>query len=232
MHASAVAESLSKIQLKTGSHVSPAFGLCVMECVAFVAGERHSYQPTCVCPIITQVAMYANDNQPASVLPQLAERVLRLAGSRASAEVESKRASFLVDFVIRKALPVALGVSALPACAALVEELNALAPIVATTRTFAARTLVTTIPYEARLGATRGIGGLRASCNLECMLDALRHGHYRQSTTNALDLLEMFGTEVDYPALLDNLLDIGGTPALKVTEPVAARIATLANLAE
>lgn len=229
MHTADIAASLSKIQLKPGPHRSPDYGLCVMECVAFVAGERHTDRPECACPVITQIAVHANDTVPPAVLAQMSSRVLRLAGSRGSEDLMAKRASFLVDYVVRKAMPAALAASALPACAELAKEFADLPPIVSPRHTLLARMLAGTIPYDAKPGAAQSLSGLRAGTTLEGMLDALRNGIYRQSTNRVIDILDELGDPVDYLALLDGMLDIGETPALEVTDAVAARIATLAS---
>lgn len=54
-----VEEKLKKIanlSLKSGSHKAPNNGLvdaCVMEAVAYVAGEKWSDHPGCACPVIS-----------------------------------------------------------------------------------------------------------------------------------------------------------------------------------
>ena len=40
------------IVLKHGSHTTFAQGLCAMEAVAWLAGEKHSDRPSCTCPVI------------------------------------------------------------------------------------------------------------------------------------------------------------------------------------
>jgi hypothetical protein len=44
-----------------GSHPSPEFGACVMEMVAFLAGEKHTDSPICVLPELRTLAIYVND---------------------------------------------------------------------------------------------------------------------------------------------------------------------------
>ncbi len=48
-------------QFGSGSHGSREDGMCVMECVAYIAGEEHTDQPACACPLITQLAIWVND---------------------------------------------------------------------------------------------------------------------------------------------------------------------------
>src|SRR5438105_4365288 len=52
---------LSVFRLRHGSHKNPKQGLCVMEAVAFVAGERHGDHPECACPVLTGFAIRLND---------------------------------------------------------------------------------------------------------------------------------------------------------------------------
>ena len=52
--------------LLVGSHDEAQFGreMCVMEAVAFVAGEPHSDTPTCACPVISAFLRSWNDSIP------------------------------------------------------------------------------------------------------------------------------------------------------------------------
>lgn len=50
--------------LKTGGHKGPADGACVMEAVAFVAGEPWSDHPECVSPVIGVFLRNWNDSLP------------------------------------------------------------------------------------------------------------------------------------------------------------------------
>ena len=47
--------------LSHGSHDNPKQGACVMEMVAFLAGEPHTDQPSCVLPVIRNLAINVND---------------------------------------------------------------------------------------------------------------------------------------------------------------------------
>jgi len=52
------------ILLTAGDHSSPADGLCLMEAVALLAGERHGDWPTCVCPALVEFRRILNDTMP------------------------------------------------------------------------------------------------------------------------------------------------------------------------
>ena len=56
-----VAEQLAKITLSAGGHKSSEAGMCVMEAVSYIAGERFSSQPECACPVITGFMVSFND---------------------------------------------------------------------------------------------------------------------------------------------------------------------------
>ena len=50
--------------LKHGGHKGPSDGACVMEAVAFVAGEKWSDHPECVSPVIGAFLRSWNDSLP------------------------------------------------------------------------------------------------------------------------------------------------------------------------
>jgi|SRR5213595_2247544 len=47
--------------LSRGNHTTPKDGACVMEMVAFLAGEEHSDNPECVDPLLRSFAIKVND---------------------------------------------------------------------------------------------------------------------------------------------------------------------------
>lgn len=98
-------ELLSRVNLTYGKHPSLSKGACVMECVAYVAGEAHTDHPACACPVITKVAIYVNDECKQLREQGLNLRILRLAGSNKSREVSMRRAYYLVDYAVRTVMP-------------------------------------------------------------------------------------------------------------------------------
>jgi hypothetical protein len=94
-------------QFSHGSHDSRDKGMCVMEAVAYVAGEAHSDHPKCACPVITAFLISWND-----ALPSDAERnrllsrfVFRLPGTRATPEIEQRRSFMALDWLVRTHTP-------------------------------------------------------------------------------------------------------------------------------
>jgi hypothetical protein len=94
--------------LKSGNHSENLDGeLCVMEAVAYVAGESWADHPQCTCPIITDFLIAWNDG-----LPNDAERdrllkplIPRLVGTRSTRKVEERRSYLALDWLIRVHTP-------------------------------------------------------------------------------------------------------------------------------
>ena len=110
-----------------GSHKTREAGMCVMEAVAYLAGEPHSDHPRCACPVITQLAIWVND----SCSDQLRQELLRdlpwrIVGTKASQAIERERGYMAADWSVRVVAPFALRAAGLAAEA---ETLEGLPPI-------------------------------------------------------------------------------------------------------
>lgn len=71
------------IKLSKGAHNAPEQGMCVMECVAYIAGEEHTDHPKCADQALTRLAISLNDSALIDKQRQrLLPLVLRLAGSK------------------------------------------------------------------------------------------------------------------------------------------------------
>ena len=93
--------------LESGAH-DPSQGgaMCAMEAVAFVAGEPWSDHPTCTSPVIGAFMRSLNDGLPdAERTALLLPLIPRLVGTRASADVESRRATMAADWLVREHTP-------------------------------------------------------------------------------------------------------------------------------
>ena len=117
------------ITLCAGSHASFDQGVCAMEFAAYLAGEPHSDEPTCVCPAIRAFCVSWND-----ALPSDAERnrlllplVPRTIDSKSTPAVQEYRAFLAFDWLTRIYAPTWLDL--LPELAADATALRALAPI-------------------------------------------------------------------------------------------------------
>ncbi len=97
---------LATLSLKKGSH-SPDSEMCVMEAVAFVAGEEWSDSPTCSCPVIAAFLRNWNDS-----LRSDAERdrllkplIPRLVDTKGSEALEERRSLMAADWLVRVSTP-------------------------------------------------------------------------------------------------------------------------------
>ena len=117
--------------LTYGSHASREDGMCLMEAVAYLAGEPHTDAPACACPVLTAFAVRLNDamgtgpDGDALRARYLHDLAPMLVGSRSTPEVEQVRAYVLADHAVRVFAPLALE-AAWPAQA---KRLRALQPI-------------------------------------------------------------------------------------------------------
>ena len=92
---------LETLKLLSGAHASSKAGMCVMEAVAFVAGEPHSDHPECASPVIAQFLRTWNDDLDDVGRQRLKPYVLKVVGTRASAEVEDQRGWLCADWMVR-----------------------------------------------------------------------------------------------------------------------------------
>ncbi len=96
-----------------GSHPTRENGMCVMEAVAYVSGEKHSDSPKCACPVISTFMRTWND----SIIDDDRRRelltpfVFRLPGTKADPTTEYKRPWMAFDWLVREFLPAFLELS-------------------------------------------------------------------------------------------------------------------------
>jgi hypothetical protein len=116
---------IAALSLDSGNHADLEHGACVMEAVAYVAGEPWSDAPQCACPVITAFMVSWND-----ALPSSAERdrllkplIPQLVGTRSTPAVEQRRATMAADWLIRVHTPAWLRLSKLDTHAAALESL-------------------------------------------------------------------------------------------------------------
>lgn len=102
------------LSIKPGCHL-PGSAFCMMEAVAFVAGEPWSDHPECACPIISSFLRSWND-----VLPIDADRdrllktlIPKIVNTRSTKKVELKRGLMAADWLIRVHTPVWLRLAGL-----------------------------------------------------------------------------------------------------------------------
>jgi hypothetical protein len=100
--------NLETLILKKSAHTTREEGVCVMEAVAWLAGEEHSDHPACTCPVIAAVAIGWNDaisddeTRTRLLLPILP----RLIGTRSTSDMVMLRRMWLaMDWQIRTYAP-------------------------------------------------------------------------------------------------------------------------------
>ena len=121
---------VSTIVLTHGPHESREAGLCAMEAVAWLAGERHSDSPECVCPVIAAAMRALNDGMDDADRQRLVPYLKRVIGTRGDRELETRRRFAAADWAVRVAAPRALRALRAFALDDEAARLEALAPVV------------------------------------------------------------------------------------------------------
>jgi hypothetical protein len=93
--------------LSRGAHPSADDGRCAMEWVAYLAGERHSDEPRCVCRALRQFTVRLNDSMPDDVRQKLRPYLARMIGS-ADDRLAPSRSWRMVDWAAREVVPLTL----------------------------------------------------------------------------------------------------------------------------
>lgn len=101
-----------EVQLDAGKHASPADGVCLMEAVAYAAGEPHSDRPKCASPVLAAFGRILNDGLGDGDRQLLRPFIHRLVGTVASTDVERQRAYVLLDAATRQVVPIAMDILA------------------------------------------------------------------------------------------------------------------------
>ena len=97
---------IAEISLKPGAH-SPDSNFCVMEAVAFVAGEPWTDAPACACPVISTFLRNWNDalQTDADRDRLLKPLISRLIDTKGSKELEHRRSLMAADWLVRVNTP-------------------------------------------------------------------------------------------------------------------------------
>ena len=98
--------AVMRAPLLEGSHTSDDGGMCVMEAVAYVAGEPWSDAPLCACPVITEFVRSWNDDLDAEGRERLLKPLVpMLVNTRATRETELRRSALALDWLVRVYTP-------------------------------------------------------------------------------------------------------------------------------
>jgi hypothetical protein len=102
-------ERLKKVTAATldrGAHDRFSRGACVMEAVAYVAGERFSDSPECACPVIAAFLRSWNDSLDDEARNRLLKPLIPdLVGSKSTPAVEERRSYMALDWLVRVFTP-------------------------------------------------------------------------------------------------------------------------------
>jgi len=94
--------ALTELVLSHGSHSDRADGVCLMEAVAWFAGEEHSDAPACCSPVLAAFFRSWNDGMRTDdERAQLKQYVPLLVGTDAGPAVEQKRGWMALDWLMR-----------------------------------------------------------------------------------------------------------------------------------
>jgi hypothetical protein len=97
---------IDQVSLAAGAHGSRNDGMCAMEMVAWLAGEPHSDEPGCACPVLGALVRACNDAMSDAQRNRwLRPLVPVLVGTRATAAVERARGLLVLDALVRELLP-------------------------------------------------------------------------------------------------------------------------------
>jgi hypothetical protein len=97
------------VRLRRGHHRRPGDGVCTMELVAWMAGEKHSDRPRSASPVLAEFTRSFNDALDATQRQRLGTLAARMVGSRGTPDQERVRGQILWNWMISAALPTWLG---------------------------------------------------------------------------------------------------------------------------
>ena len=91
------------IELLSGGHSqNDKHRMCVMEAVAYIAGEPWTDAPACACPVICAFMQAWNDSLPDAERTALLRPLIpRLVGTRSTKEIEVRRSFMAADWLVR-----------------------------------------------------------------------------------------------------------------------------------
>ena len=119
---------LDSVVLQCGSH-SPDSTFCVMEAVAYIAGESWSDRPVCASPSISGFLRKWNDGMNDEDRQILKSLVPKLIGTRGSDALEQRRYMMAFDWTIRTQVPEFLDAVSLHREAAALRDLSEFADL-------------------------------------------------------------------------------------------------------
>ena len=99
--------------LSSGNHADIERGACIMESVAYLAGEPHSDAPKCASKVISRFLITINDRWDDKRRQKLKPYAVKIIGTAANENIELKRAYLCADWAVRECAPMALDAAGL-----------------------------------------------------------------------------------------------------------------------
>ena len=91
-----------ELELKAGKHDRRRDGACALEAAAYLAGEKWSDHPECVCPTIAAFGRSWNDALSADDRNRLLKPLIpKMIGTRSTPDVQDARAFMAADWAVR-----------------------------------------------------------------------------------------------------------------------------------
>jgi hypothetical protein len=103
---------LGTLTLARGSHRARSEGVCLLEAVAWFAGEEHTAHPACVSPVLAAFGRSLNDILPAAERQELVPLIPLLPGTARDGHDET-RGYLALDWLIRTYTPAWLDLAGL-----------------------------------------------------------------------------------------------------------------------
>jgi hypothetical protein len=93
--------------LRRGAHDRRSDGMCAMEMVSWLAGEEHSDEPQCACPVIAAYVRAVNDGMPTDQARDhwLRPLVPQFVNTRGTIADERRRGFLVADALVRTLVP-------------------------------------------------------------------------------------------------------------------------------
>ena len=113
---------LDSLTIYKGAHSESEHRMCIMEAVAYVAGEPWSDHPVCASPVISEFLRSYNDSVSDEVRQTLKPFIPRLIGT-ANPALEERRALVAADWLVRTHTPAWLRLAGLTVQAEALESL-------------------------------------------------------------------------------------------------------------
>ena len=121
---------LTTLILARGGHDDRDAGMCLLEAVAYFAGEPHTDRPACVSPILTSFGIGLNDRLPDEKRQRLVPFVPRMVGT-AGDGLDEARGYLALNWLIRTYTPAWLDLAGLTVEATALRDLRRIMDVAA-----------------------------------------------------------------------------------------------------